>query len=267
MTEADALAITSAIARNPDGSLTISSVPAGMVALTDPELSNATRYVEYQWKSPDQSRTIGLTLQPGGDIGVEIPADGTTNASPINFDGKPAYLTNGGMAVVQLDGFWVWTISGVGYTDSAGFLADAQHVITTDAVSWEAELAGHAVLPSQRPEQVADILSDIPLPGGFDTHPLTDSTHPKVRYQLIAEVTGAVFCAWAGLWDAALAAGDTNAANGFASTIASSRRWHALNEIADQGGFAEVMWEYSARVARGDRSVIAELPGGLGCQK
>jgi hypothetical protein len=122
------------------------------------------------------------------------------------------------------------------------------------------------VLPSQRPEQVADILSDIPLPAGFDIHTLTDSTHPKVRYQLIAEVTSAVFCAWAGLWDAALTAGDTDAANGFAATIASSRTWHALNEIADQGGWAEVMWDYSARVASGDRSVIAELAGGVGCQ-
>jgi hypothetical protein len=169
------------------------------------------------------------------------------------------------MTVVHLEGFWVWTISGAGYTDSATFLADAQHVTIADVPTWEAELTGHAVLPSQRPQQVADILSDIPLPPGFDTQHLTQSSQPKVRYQLIAEVTGAVFCAWAGLWDAALTAGDTDAANRYASSIASSRTWHALTEIADQGGWTGVILDYSARVTRGDRSVIDELRGGLGC--
>ena len=265
ITEANALAITSAIALNQDGSLTISSVPAGMVALSDPEVSNVTRFVEYHWTSPDQSRTIGLTMQPGGDIGAQIPADGTSNATPINFNDRPAYLTNGGMAVVRLDGFWVWTISGTGYTGSAEFLADAQQITTTDEATWESELAGHAILPSQRPEQVADILSDVPLPQGFDTHPLTGSTQAKVRYQLIAEVTSAVWCAWARDWDTALTAGDTAAAAAAAQAISSSRTWHALKEIENEGDWAEAVWEYSARVGRGDRSVVAESPGGLGC--
>ena len=265
VTEANALAITSAIALNPDGSLIIGSVPAGMVTLTDPEVGNMTRYVEYHWTSPDQSRTLGLTMQPGGDIGVEIPADGTLDATPITFDDKPAYLINGGMGVAQLDGFWVWTIGGTGYTDSAEFLADARQITTTDQATWESELAGHAVLPSQRPEHVADILSDIPLPPGFDTDPLTGSTQAKVRYQLVAEVTSAVWCAWAHDWDTALTAGDAAAATTAAQAIASSTTWHALEEINDEGGWSEVMWESSARVARGDRTVVAESNGGLGC--
>ena len=265
ITEANALAITSAIALDQYGSLTISSVPAGMVALTDPEVGNVTRHVEYHWTSPDQSRTLGLTMQPGGDIGVQIPTDGTLDATLISFDDKPAFLTNGGMAVVRLDGFWVWTISGTGYTDSAEFLADAQQITTTDQATWESELAGHAIVPSQRPEQVADILSDVPLPQGFDTHPLTDSTQAKVRYQLIAEVTSAVWCAWARDWETALTAGDTAAATAAAQAISSSTTWHALKEIENEGDWAEAVWEYSARVGSGDRSVVSESTGGLGC--
>lgn len=265
VTEANALAITGDIALNSDGSLSINSVPAGMVALTDPEVGNVTRYVEYHWTSPDQSRALGLTMQPGGDIGVEIPADGTSNATPITFDGKPAYLINGGMGIARLDGFWVWTIGGTGYTDSSEFLADAQRITTTDQATWESELAGHAILPSQRPEQVADILSDVPLPPGFDTDPLTGSTQAKIRYQLIAEVTSAVWCAWAHDWDTALTAGDTAKATTAAQAIASSTSWHALKEVEDEGDWAEAMWESSARVGRGDRSVVPESNGGLGC--
>ena len=263
ITEANALAITNAVELKPDGSLTINSVPAGMIALTDGEVTNMRRYLEYHWTSRDQSRTIGLTMQPGGDIGTQIAAD-DTSASPITFNGKPAYLTAGGMGVVRVEGFWVWAISGTGYSDSAQFLADAQHITATDQATWEAELAGHVILPSQRPEQVADILSDIPLPQGFNTQALTSSTQPKVRYQLIAEVTSAVWCAWAHDWDTALTAGDTTAAAAV-QALTSSTTWHALKEIESQGAFAEAIWEYSARVSSGDRSVVSEAPGGLGC--
>ena len=137
----------------------------------------------------------------------------------------------------------------------------------TAKATWRSELSGHAILPSERPTQVADILSDIPLPTDFDTAHLTDSGIAKVRYQLVAEVTSAVWCAWVQKWDAALTAGDTAVAADAAAAIASSKTWHSLTEIANQGGWSEVMWRNAQRVADGDRTVAAEAASGEGCDQ
>jgi hypothetical protein len=263
LTRADALSIVKSISIEPDGSVVASSVPAGLVALPATETTNLNRYVEYEWTSADPTRTIGVTLQPGGNLGVELAAG--SEPPPISFGGRTAYVTNDGMGVVLVDGFWVWSIGGTGFPTSADFLFDAARMATTYRAAWEAELSGHVVLPSERPQQVAEIVRDIPLPPGFDLDTLANEDTAKERYQLIAEVTSAVWCAWAGRWDAALTAGDTDAAKIAASAIGSSRSWHSLNEIVDQGDWAEAVWEDSTRVTNGDRTVIAEAGSGLGC--
>jgi hypothetical protein len=74
-----------------------------------------------------------------------------------------------------------------------------------------------------------------------------------------------VWCEWASRWDAALTAGDAAAAQTAAAAIASSTGWQALLTIDSQGGWSDVMWEYSARVTNGDRSVVAAAASGLGC--
>ena len=267
ISEADALALVKSIVVGADGSLTVSAPPAGMVVLPDSQIGNLTRYVEYHWTNADKSKTIGITMQPGGDLGVQGVDQG--GYQPTTFGGRPAYLASGGMAVSLLDRFWVWSISGEGYTTSDEFLGDALAVTTTDEATWRSELAGHAVLPSERPAQVADILSDIPLPTGFDTARLIGSGIAKVRYQLVAEVTSAVWCAWVQKWDAALTTGDTAGAADAATAIASSKTWHSLTEIASQGGWSEVIWRDSQRVADGDRTLAAEAAsgGGEGCNQ
>ena len=265
ITEADALALVKSIVVGTDGSVTVSAPPAGMVVLPDSQMGNLTRYVEYHWTNADKSKTIGITMQPGGDLGVQGVDQG--GYQPTTFGGRPAYLASGGMAVTLLDRFWVWSIGGEGYTTSDEFLADALAITKTDEATWRSELSGHAILPSERPTQVADILSDIPLPTDFDTAHLTDSGIAKVRYQLVAEVTSAVWCAWVQKWDAALTAGDTAVAADAAAAIASSKTWHSLTEIANQGGWSEVMWRNAQRVADGDRTVAAEAASGEGCDQ
>ena len=126
-------------------------------------------------------------------------------------------------------------------------------------------LAGHTVLPTERPQQVATMLADVPLPPGFDVSALASADRALDDYQLVAEVTGAVWCEWASRWDAALTAGDDAAAHTAAAAIASSTGWRALLAIDSKGGWSSVVWEYSARVADGDRSVVADSKGGLGC--
>jgi hypothetical protein len=260
----DALAIARAISIAPDGSLVLSAVPSGLVLLGADEIANLTRYLEYHWTNESAGTEIGMTLQPGGDIGVQIAA-GDSIYEPITLAGRPAFAANDRLGVVLLDGFWVWAIGQTGYTDRDAFLADAASITPTDRTTWEAEVAAYAISPSERPAQVADIVSDIPLPADFDTASLADADRPKVRYQLIAEVTSAVMCAWVTDWDEALTAGDGAGAAAAVAAIASSKTWHALVEIADQGGWSDAVWGDVDRVVAGDRSVVAGM-GGTDCE-
>lgn len=261
---ADTLAITRSIAVAADGSLSIGEVPAGLVLLPATETGNVFRGVEYQWANDDGARSMQFNLYPGGHLGTRVsPND--PNVQLITLDGHDAYLSEDGMRVDWLDGFWVWELTGAGYADLDSFLADAALLVVADRATWETELAGHTVLPTQRPQQVATMLADVPIPPGFDVSALGSADRAQDDYQLVAEVTGAVWCEWASRWDAALTAGDDAAAHTAAAAIGSSTGWQALLTIDSQGGWSSVMWEYSARVTNGDRSVVSESKSGLGC--
>ena len=55
---------------------------------------------------------------------------------------------------------------------------------------------------------MASSICDIPTPAGFDSAGLETNDLIRDRYQLGAEIAGAVACAWVGQWDTALASGD-----------------------------------------------------------
>ena len=261
---ADTLAITRSVAVAADGSLFIGEVPAGLVSLPPPETGNLFRRVEYRWASDDGARSMQFNLYPGGDLGTRIAPTGS-NVQLIAIGGHDAFLSEDGMRVDWLDGFWVWEATGEGYADLDSFLADAALLEVTDRATWEAELAGHTVLPTERPQQVATMLADVPLPPGFDISALASADRALDDDQLVAEVTSAVWCEWVSRWDAALTAGDDAAAHTAAAAIASSTGWQALLAIDSKGGWSSAVWEYSARVTNGDRSVVADSKGGLGC--
>jgi hypothetical protein len=264
LTIAETVAIARTIAVAADGSISVGALPDGFVPLSATESGNLFRGVEYQWANADGARSMQFNLYPGGDLATRItPND--PNVRLITLDGHDAYLAKDGMRVDWLDGFWVWEITGDGYAGVDSFLADAALFVVADRATWEAELAGHTVLPTERPQQVATMLADVPIPPGFDVSALGSADRAMDDYQLVAEVTGAVWCEWASRWDAALDAGDDAAAQTAAAAIASSTGWQALLTIDGQGGWSSVMWEYSARVANGDRSVVAETQSGLGC--
>ena len=264
LTFADTVAIARAIAVAADGSVSVGALPAGFVSLPATETGNLFRAVEYQWANDDGARSMQFNLYPGGDLATRItPND--PNVQLITLDGHDAYLAKDGMRVDWLDGFWVWEITGDGYADVDSFLADAALFVVADRATWEAELAGHTVLPAERPQQVATMLADVPIPPGFDVSALGSADRAMDDYQLVAEVTGAVWCEWASRWDAALRAGDDAAAHTAAAAIESSTGWQALLTIDSQGGWSSVMWEYSARVANGDRSVVVAAESGLNC--
>lgn len=115
---------------------------------------------------------------------------------------------------------------------------------------------------------VRAMLADIPLPPGFDSTRLENGTIVSDRYQLGAQVTGAVACGWIHRWAAARKRGDRATARQAVAAMQTSRGWKILQEMKRDGAWTQVLTEY-ADAMRGDgewhdRPLEQEVRGGLG---
>lgn len=119
-----------------------------------------------------------------------------------------------------------------------------------DVDTWLSAMPENVVKPSGRAAAITAMLADIPIPPGVDVEALKTRTQIKDRYQLGAEVTGAVACAWLDRWLVAVHGGDTPAREAAETALAGSRRWAILLEMQAPGDWPEVLWGY-ADVATG----------------
>jgi hypothetical protein len=139
-----------------------------------------------------------------------------------------------------------------------------------DLATFEAALTEGSVTSATVDAVVTEMLADIPLPAGFDPSHLGTTGD---RYQVGAQVAGAVACAWIDQWVDATAAGDTEQAAVAADALATSHDWSVLLEMQDQGAYPKVLWEYADGVA-GDGTVVGgrvltvqeSYQDALGCQ-
>lgn len=132
---------------------------------------------------------------------------------------------------------------------------------TVQAVSvetWLDALPESVVRPADRSDAVTEMLTGLPIPDSFDRSAL-DGVQASDRYQLGAQVSGAVACGWLDQWDAADRAGDEDRKAQAAEALATSPTWPILLEMNDEGDYPEVVWEYSAAVNGGR----IELPAGV----
>ena len=136
-----------------------------------------------------------------------------------------------------------------------------------DLAGFEDALPPEFVRGSQRPDSIEAMLQDIfdaagaTLPEGVKASSVrSDEQDP---YHLGADVAGAVACAWLDEFAAASAAGDTARADEAARVLSTSRDWPVLQEMAQQGGYSDVVWHYADTVAAGDQP--EGYRGGLGC--
>ena len=119
-----------------------------------------------------------------------------------------------------------------------------------DKATWEAALPASSLLPSQQPAAIAAMLADIPKPDGFD--PATLRTAQSIdRYNLGADVAGAVTCRWIEDWDKARRAGDAEQTARALDALKSSRHWKILLEMQRTGDFTRILWDYVDQVAAG----------------
>ncbi|WLS45524.1 hypothetical protein Q3V37_29945 [Micromonospora profundi] len=174
---------------------------------------------------------------------------------PVKVDGWPAELFtyNAGDFAVMLtprEGSFVELRTGGAWTRSA-FDKILTRVVRVDARTWLAALPAEIVKPERAKEQAAKILTDVPLPPGFDVTALTD-LGPNDAYQFGARVTSRVGCAWISEWLRAKKAGDDAALQRASDALRSSHRWPVLQEMSKEGDWSEVFWETADKVVAGN---------------
>jgi hypothetical protein len=153
--------------------------------------------------------------------------------------------------------------------DLAAFEARLAALKRVDVDTWLSAMPASVVKAANRPSVVDEMLAGIPLPPGFDRGPLERRSTVSDRYQLGAQVTGAVACAWIGRWAAARKAGDGDRVRAAIAAMQTARDWRILREMESQGAWSQVLWDY-ADAMRGDgtwagRPLKGEIRSGLGC--
>ncbi|NPC97007.1 hypothetical protein [Nocardioides sp. zg-DK7169] len=162
-------------------------------------------------------------------------------------------------------GHWA-EVRGTGM-DRAGYEALLARLRLVDQAGLESTFSGGFVASGAHSEAITEILhgigsvADPVLPA--DVAPGSIASDQSDPYHLGADVAGAVACAWLDELRAAHRAGDEDRAAAAATALATSRRWPVLREMADDGGYADVLWGYADQVAAG--TVPRGYRQGLGC--
>lgn len=151
----------------------------------------------------------------------------------------------------------MWSDNGVEYE----FVADTneetvrsllQALTRVSEADWVAALPDTII--SDRSAAVRKYLADIPLPPGLDPTALEEGPIES-WYQVGADTVSAVACGWTEHWINAKAAGDQASTQQAVDAMAGSREWDILIDMAAEGAFSDVVWEYADAIAT-DGTVI-----------
>ncbi|WGY01379.1 hypothetical protein QI633_22935 [Nocardioides sp. QY071] len=146
------------------------------------------------------------------------------------------------------------------------------------AVLAQLELVGHdqlqqhlpdeAILDDERAAAIDEALTGIPLPSTLSRADIlsTGLTH----YEVVADVTAAVTCAWIDWFESARSGHRAAAVEQAQQALATAHDWPALEDIADEGGWSDAIWQYADIVVAGaptarDQELLDGRFDGIGC--
>jgi hypothetical protein len=133
------------------------------------------------------------------------------------------------------------------------FLDVAASIGTVDVDTWLAALPESVVKAGDRPGAVQQMLADVPVPDGFDASSLeTADVSARSRYQLGADVTGQVACAWVAQWNDGKASGDAAVVDEAVTAMGTARDWDILREMDAEGDWPKTVWDVADAMAAGD---------------
>ena len=224
-------------------------------------------------------RQLELRWERGADLGVKFadPRSGVEALGTMTVQGTEARL----FRYAGTDDFVAaWSQGGYGLharglaPDLATFtaLVGTLHEVGVDA--WLSAMPESVVRPAGRSKVVLEMLADVPLPPGFDVAPLLRGRDGAVldRYQLGAQVAGAVACAWLDRWVTARHGGDARSVRQAVGALGTSHDWGVLQDMQAAGDYPKVLWQYAdaaaaeAPIAAGKKLTVEQsYPDALGC--
>ncbi len=223
--------------------------------------SDGTRELDLHWRPADQH---------SGYVDDRAHSSGPPGA--VEIDGREAvlfrYSDDSFFTALWLDGGHSVELRG-GFADEAAYRDLAATLQRVGVDEWLSAMPESVVRPFDRAAVVEEMLAGVPLPAGFDVDALRSGAAVRDRYQLGAQVTGAVACAWIEQWIAAAAAGDGDAAAEALAAMETSTGWAILLEMAEEGGYPDVLWEHAAAMRAGGVAPtgldVANYGPALGC--
>ena len=199
------------------------------------------RELAVHWRPADQYDSYVLDRE---DIGHSVEVDLFGEPSPMWAYSSEDHATIG---PVHGDHFFEVRGSGMGEAAYRSLLGQLEKV---DPAGFEASLPANIVTPSEQDATIAEMLSDITVPDGFDPKSIKVDGYNE-RYQVGAPVTMRVTCSWIQAYADAQAAGDQAGVAAAAAAMGGSRDWDVLEEMADQGDWSETVWETADQMAAG----------------
>jgi hypothetical protein len=133
---------------------------------------------------------------------------------------------------------------------------------------WLDALPADVVKAADRGHAVADMLRGVPLPAGFKPSQIPDAGLTTDRYQVGADVAGAVACRWFAQWGEDLRRGDASGIAEAERALAGAKRWPVLREMEAEGAYPQLLEEYAAAMPRREwfgRPLLPNVDSGLGC--
>ena len=221
------------------------SVEYGEMTFVRVSPASAEQQFEVRWQTA-RDHEFGVDKRATElDVLPEVAVAGDT-ASVFRYPG-----TNDFTALWLRDG---WSVEARGLAPSAAaFVATLTSLRKVDIDTWLAAMPESVVKPASRAEVIGEMLAGVPQPAGFDTVALrfrpVNGDAIRDRYQLGAQVAGAVACAWIGQWVDARRAGDDDGTREAVGAMATSSRWPILLEMNEEGDYPEVVWELAEAMA------------------
>lgn len=216
------------------------------IELGEMAFSNGQRELDLHWRAASEhddfvqdraaSADSPSTITVAGHQAVLFQYTGTTDFTTLWLDGDHSVELRGRFPTID---------------DYLAVIGTLERVSIDD---WLTAMPASTVRPDSRAAAVEDMLTDIPLPTGLDVEALKDSGSVSDRYQLGAQVTGTVACAWIEQWLAATETGDTAAAQEAVNAMNTSRNWAILLEMDSDGYYPEMVWLHADALSDGGTS-------------
>jgi hypothetical protein len=236
------------------------------VDLGEMTFAHGTQTLELRWQPDDQHEAAVGKRAAESDVATTAPAPGA-RARVFRYEGTSEFTAMWARGPYSIE------VRGSA-PDVDTFKAELASLREVDVDTWLSAMPASVVKPASRAAVARQMLADIPVPSGFDAAAVTRGDALRDRYQLGADVTSAVACAWIHQWVAARRAGDDAKAREAVAAMATSDRWSVLREMARDGAWTEVLREYAvamatnAPIAAGKPLTIEEsYRAALGCRR